>query len=356
MSVSFQNQFVAGFIAGHATELAGLAARRLLDRFPHIENRYRPVPYLKWKDNYTVRLTDLSASIAAATPSIFAEQIAWNRAAFIARNVPPEDLSSSLLVLRELVGQQLPPGDSAILEPYFDAGDLAARTHIASEAVSIDPGTPEGQVGGRYLLAILEGQRLAASRIILDAVDAGIPVRRVYTHILIPVQRQLGRMWHACEINVAEEHFATATTAAVMAQLQPLILHPEPDGRTLLAVCVEGDLHDLGLRMLADFFEMDAWRVVCLGASVPAPDTAAAAAFFSADLVAISASLPAHLERVAETIQLIRASTPHARILLGGRIFQTAPNLWQTFGADAYAPSIEEALRIASNLVPPPAA
>ncbi len=351
---NFENQFVAGFLSGRCAELAAEAATRLLERHPDVEARYRPVPQLKWRENLAARLADLSACISAGAPELFGSQISWSKAAFAARQVPVEDLARSLQVLNEVLSRQLPPADSKVIEPYFAAATLALRSEALPEAITLSPGTPEGEVAARYLLAILEGDRLAASEVVLDAARA-IPVRRIYTHVLVPVQCELGRLWHACELNVAEEHFATATTAMVMAQLQPHAVRKPRDGRCLLAVCVEGDMHDLGVRMLADFFEMDGWRVVCLGASVPSGDIAAAADFFHAHLVAISASLPTHLERVHETIELLKESSSPPRTMLGGHVFRTVPHLWQSLGADGYAESAEEALSVADKLVPPPA-
>src|SRR5690606_1244081 len=152
---------------------------------------------------------------------------------------------------------------------------------------------------------------------------------------LIPVQHELGRLWQACELNVAEEHFATATTSMVMAQLLALAEaeRKPPDGRTLLAACAEGDPPELGIRMPADIFELEGWRVVPLGASVPAYDIALAAEYFDADLVALSGTLPVHVDRLQDAVRLLREQHD-ARIIVGGNVFRAEPDLWRTIGAD----------------------
>jgi methanogenic corrinoid protein MtbC1 len=76
------------------------------------------------------------------------------------------------------------------------------------------PDTPEGRLAAEYLLAVMEGDRRRASQLILDAVDQGQSVRDVYLRVLLPAQQEVGRMWLVGEINVAEEHFASATTKA----------------------------------------------------------------------------------------------------------------------------------------------
>ena len=48
-------------------------------------------------------------------------------------------------------------------------------------------------------------------------------------------------MGQAAEINVAEEHFATSTTKAVLAQLRLRAPMEAPNGKTLLAAAVMGN-------------------------------------------------------------------------------------------------------------------
>ena len=78
------------------------------------------------------------------------------------------------------------------------------------------PDTAEGRLASEYLLAVLEGDRRRASHVILDTVDGGRAIRDVYLQVLLPAQREVGRMWLVGEVNVAEEHFASATTKMVM--------------------------------------------------------------------------------------------------------------------------------------------
>ncbi len=55
----------------------------------------------------------------------------------------------------------------------------------------------------------------------------GRSVGELYLNVLLPAQAELGRMWLAGEINVAEEHFASQATRMVMAQLT----RPQPHRR-----------------------------------------------------------------------------------------------------------------------------
>jgi methanogenic corrinoid protein MtbC1 len=213
--------------------------------------------------------------------------------------------------------------------------------------------TPAERLAAAYLLAILEGDRRQASRLILKAADEGQSVPDLYLKVLQPAQEELGRMWLLGEINVAEEHFATTTTRLVMAQLHARQVCGPPNGKTLVAAAVAGNQHDLGIQVVADLFEMDGWRVIQLGSNVPADDLAQAVEFYDADLVALSLSLATQLPALEETIAVVRASPQGAavKILVGGCGMMGAADLAKVVGADAYAPNAAEAVARGDALV-----
>jgi methanogenic corrinoid protein MtbC1 len=126
----------------------------------------------------------------------------------------------------------------------------------------------------------------------------------------------------------------------------------EWNGKTAVVAAAEGNLHQIGVRMVADFLEMDGWRAVYLGASVPAEDLALAVVDFQADVLAIAACLHAHLQGVADTVKVVRGCTEASRvkIIVGGRGFEGAECLWQSFGADALAMSVDQAVDAANEL------
>jgi methanogenic corrinoid protein MtbC1 len=202
-------------------------------------------------------------------------------------------------------------------------------------------------------LALLEGDRRRASRLLLDALDSGHDVRELYLQVLLPAQVELGRMWVANEINVAEEHFASQTTKTVMSQLLPRAAMQPPNGKTMIAAAVAGNQHDIGLQAVADFFEMDGWRTVLLGANVPARDLVQAVDGFAADLLGLSVSQTTQFEAVRTAIEAVRggARGTEISILLGGRGLADADDLPKALGADGYAADPVQAVALGRQLV-----
>ena len=64
--------------------------------------------------------------------------------------------------------------------------------------------------------------------------------------------REVGRLWQMNRLSVAQEHYVTAATQLIMSQLYPLVFRTARRDRRIVAACVGGELHELGVRMVAD--------------------------------------------------------------------------------------------------------
>ena len=160
-------------------------------------------------------------------------------------------------------------------------------------------------------------------------------------------------MWVANEINVAEEHFASQTTKTVMGQLLARATLRPANGKTMLAAAVAGNEHDIGLQAVADFFEMDGWRTVLLGANVPARDLVRAVDCFSVDLLGLSVSQSTQLEAVRTAIRAVRDHVRggEVKVLLGGQALTDPDDLHKELGADGYAADPISAVTLGRELV-----
>jgi len=169
-----------------------------------------------------------------------------------------------------------------------------------------------------------------------------------------PAQLEIGRLWHIGSITVAQEHYATAVTQLVMAQLYKYIFEPQrPRLGTLVAACVGGELHDMGLRMITDLLEMDGWRTHFLGASTPTQSLTDAVSRHEADVLILSAAMASRVPDVAALIERLRADVRTARVpvVVGGYAFDVAPSLSVAVGADAYAADAAAASATALGLM-----
>ncbi len=353
--MSRPDAFAARLLDVSATGYAARAAEDLLRRRPELGERLGTRPFQALRDNLLGRLRDLAVAVSEGRPALFAEQVDWTRRFFEVRESSADLLEESLLCIRDVLADELPdPARTSVTTCLEEAlGRLSAEAGAERRLGADDP---HERLASRYLLALLEGDRLEARRLVLEAVTAGgLSVPDAVEGVCLPAQAELGRMWHLGEITVAEEHFVSATTVMLLAQLASTAQRRPPHGKTVLAAALGDDLHDIGLRAVCDLLEVDGWRVVFLGACVPVDDFVRSVDDFGADLVMLSASLLAHRKAVTAAVRAIREGHPSGEgltILVGGPAYpcddERAPSVP---GADGCASSATRAVTLARELV-----
>ena len=298
-------------------------------------------------------LTYLTEAMAAEEPTLFTEYVAWAKALFAGLGFPEDTLRTTLHLMRDVLQERLPAADYDAVDVYLAAGLERLAEAPTSIPSMIDEEAPLAGLARRYLDTLLRGERHVASQMILEAVEEGVEVKAIYQHVFQPVQREVGRLWQMNELSVAQEHYCTAATQMIMSQLYPTIFAGEKVGRRLVATCIEGDLHELGVRMVADFFEMEGWDTYYLGANTPVNGIIETLETRQVDLLAVSATIPAHVGKVRELIDQVRATEAGAgvQILVGGYPFNHSPELWRRVGADGSARDAEEAIALGARLV-----
>jgi len=251
------------------------------------------------------------------------------------------------------LNEHLSEGEKDIVLVYLDAGMEALNRAPSQVGSHIEPDSPLHDLAAEYLNALLKGDRHQAGELIMTAVEAGTPIKQIYLKVFQPVQREIGRLWQTNQISVAQEHYCTAATQLIMSQLYPRIFSGERTGRSLVATCVGGELHEIGVRMVADFFEMEGWDTYYLGANTPTESVISTVEQRNPDILAISTTITMHVSEVASLIEQVRANGAgtDVSILVGGYPFNTSSQLWRQVGADAYAADAQEALQVVEDFL-----
>ncbi len=347
------NKQVAQAILDQQDELAETITEYQYRQQPELDERYGGLSGReKTLQDTAYNLAFLAESIAMNSPALFADYITWLRIVLEKRHVLVDDLVKNLEFIQEILAKRLEPAERAITAEYLQAGLVQLPPEAVTSLSFIDEESPHGVLAARYLNILLHGSRHEARKLIMEAVSDGLPIRDIYLHVFQPVQYEIGRLWQVNEISVAQEHYATAVTQLVMAQLYPYIFAGERSGNILVAACVGNELHEIGVRMVADFFELAGWDTFYLGANTPAESIVQAVTQRRANLLAVSATMAMHVSRVVQLIEAVRSSPAgEVNILVGGYPFNVAPNLWQRVGADGYAAEAETAVAVAEELV-----
>ena len=295
----------------------------------------------------------LAEAMDAGDPALFGTYVAWTKTMLAARGIPPEDLAHHLELMRTVIAGQVASDVGGLAVEYVTAALVQLPSFSTDLPTCLASEGPYAELAGAYLGALLNSERHVASRMILDAVAGGVPVKQIYLHVFQPAQYEIGRLWQLNKINVAQEHYCTAATQLVMSQLYPYVFASEKRAGTLVATCVAGDLHEIGMRMVADFFEMEGWNTVYLGANMPSSAVVDTVVQRHAQALGISATMSFHLRAVGELIDKIhaRAECLDVTVLVGGYPFLASPGLWRQIGADGTAPDAQAAIVLANQLI-----
>ena len=352
MPITVQRE-AAESILSRCLELADALVSLEFELHPELETRYGETGREKALQDASYHLPFLAQAVAAGNPALFADYIGWVKVVLAQRGVLSSDLLFHLQCLRDVLHTSLAaeyrPAIDIVLDPA-----LAALPEMPEQIPSfMDSGSPHAALAHQYLQALLRCDRQSASRIIQDAVDRGIPVKDLYLHVFQRGQYEIGRLWQLNQISVAQEHYCTAATQMIISQLYPRIFSVRKSTKSIVAGCVTGDLHELGGRMIADFFEMAGWNSYYLGASTPPESVVDIVVQKKADVLGISATMTHHVRQVESLISRVRA-TPECReviILVGGYPFNVAPDLWQQVGADGHAQDAATVVALAEQLM-----
>jgi methylmalonyl-CoA mutase cobalamin-binding domain/chain len=137
----------------------------------------------------------------------------------------------------------------------------------------------------------------------------------------------------------------------VMAQLLARAPAAARRGHAVVVACVCGEQHELGARMVGDFFEMAGWDTYFCGANTPHAGVVQSAVERAASVVAVSATMGCHVHEVQELIEAVRAEPRCAgsHVMVGGRPFAVDPALWRTVGAAGTAADADAAVALAGQ-------
>ena len=332
-------------------------AKEIVDRqYSRARERWEPygdTGYQKSLRDIKYHLEYLSQAAASSSPGLFLDYISWVKVLFARLDFSPSVLPTTLRLTRQVLEEKLAPEMFSIAKTYLDSAEDHLEHSPESLGSELEGEQPLADLSRTYLDLLLKGQRAQASELILEAVAEGVPVKDIYLHVFQRTQHEVGRLWQMNEISVAHEHYCTAATQLIMSQLYPQILSTEKTGRQMIMTCVGDELHELGARMVADFFEMEGWDTYYLGANTPLNDILSTLEEKKPDLLGISTTITYHLDKMGDVIQAVNESPDLSQIpiLVGGRPFNIDPELWQKVGADGQAADAQEAIRAGSDLV-----
>ena len=187
-----------------------------------------------------------------------------------------------------------------------------------------------------FLQQALGGDLAAAYQTIIAADDVGLPLTRLFGEVLQPALTELGRRWEHGELLVAQEKEVSELARDLIADLSLRHARTSTHGPALVAACVEGERHELGLRMICGLFRAEGWAAHYLGADVAPRFVLEAVQLHRPAVVLLSVRLAQNLPAVKEAIDVLNAGLAPEDlppIVVGGQTAIEQPEALRTWGA-----------------------
>lgn len=199
--------------------------------------------------------------------------------------------------------------------------------------------------------ALIEGDDKQVADLTRRALDEGFSAESVLNDALIAGMGEVGELFEQGEYFVPELLLSARAMQAAMEVLRPLLTASsyEPLGKVVMGT-VQGDLHDIGKKLVAMMLEGSGFEVIDLGTDVPPARFVETVEESGAQIVGLSALLTTTLPAMEATVSALREAGPvRVKVMVGGAPVTSA--FASSIGADGYAPDASSAVALARRLV-----
>jgi len=172
-----------------------------------------------------------------------------------------------------------------------------------------------------FLQNLLKGNRANCSSISREYLGKNPSVKDLYEEVFKVSLYEVGRLWETNQITVAAEHMATAITEGILNELFEQIVPKNKVNKKVIVACVEGEYHQVGIKMVADVFEMKGWESFFLGTGIPTTELVRFIRETKPDILAVSLSVYFNFANLLKMLELLRSEFPDLQIIIGGQAF-----------------------------------
>jgi 5-methyltetrahydrofolate--homocysteine methyltransferase len=193
-----------------------------------------------------------------------------------------------------------------------------------------------------------DGDRIGqpgVSELVNEALDNGVPVKRVLSESLSDAMEVVGKKYETKEYLIPDMLASAECVGTAMDILEPQLVDAGVDskGRCVVAT-VEGDLHDIGKNIVATLIKGAGYEIIDLGTSVPADRIVEVVRDKQAQFLGLSALLSTTMTKMPVVMEQLQAAGVRGdvSVLVGGA--PVSASFAEQIGADAYCRDAFEAV------------
>ena len=199
---------------------------------------------------------------------------------------------------------------------------------------------------------LLNGEDEKVAELTQEAIDQGLPPKRILDDGLIAGMDIVGQRFKTHEIYLPEVLVAARAMYAGMDRLKPLLLKEgiSSIGKVVLG-SVQGDLHDIGKNLVGIMLKGAGFEVIDLGADVPPERFVETAREHDALVIGMSALLTTTMPAMRNVVDLLNEQGLSGKVktIIGGA--PVSADFAREIGADAHGYDAANAVERVKGLV-----
>ncbi|MDO5114512.1 MAG: corrinoid protein [Synergistaceae bacterium] len=199
--------------------------------------------------------------------------------------------------------------------------------------------------------AVLEGNVKQTTAYVQEAVEGGVSAGKILNDGLIVGMNEVGELFKDGEMFVPEVLVSAKALQGGIDVIRNLLVEEgvERKGR-ILTVTVEGDLHDIGIKLVGMMLEGAGFEVINIGIDVQAAQIAEKVKEYSPDILGMSAMLTTTMAKMKEVIDVLKEEglSDSTKVMIGGA--PTSPMYAEKIGA-VYSEDASSAVEAAKRLL-----
>ena len=184
------------------------------------------------------------------------------------------------------------------------------------------------------------------------AINESLEAGKILNEGLIPAMETVGKEYEEGKKFIPEMLLAAEAMKGALGLLRPLLAKSEAKKAVKVVMgTVEGDVHDIGQKLVGMMLEGSGFEVQSLGADVSADEFVEAVKEESPDIIGMSALLTTTMPNMKDVVDALikNGLRDKVKVMVGGATLNQ--RFADEYGADGYAPDAASAVRLAKELL-----
>lgn len=321
---------------------------KIFNEMSHSQSFFEMIKISDNRQNIEFIIEFLIQAIKLNEDEIFIDYILWLEDVLVNRGLKKNDYIFLLEKIKDVV---LEFSEEEYVSILFNKSIKKVKNN-SEDFFSSYHKVKETKYSKKFLNYLLKKDRISAQKMIMDLVDNGKSIEYIYKNIFMKTLIKTGKLWQVNEITIADEHYNTAVIQSIIGQLYPNLFKNPPTKKKVFCLSNTQELHQVGIRMIADLFTIDGWDAHYFGEYNTKEFINESVKNNKPEIIIISTTLAKNIEYVEKIISDLRKNFSYNfYIFVGGLAFSMHSDIYKKIGADFSIQDTKLLLKKANNLL-----